>query len=298
MSNNIDSFFVRKNIFVVAGSTFLVSLLFFLYSLKLQNQYLSEATLIPSTNIESGSAVNPRFGSLAKFAGVDIGVSNGNKLSKAIHSLRSRDFLIPIISGGDVPRMIFENLWDDDEKNWKERGWISKLISTDSDGSERLSPSDLALYRKFIQDHYRVYEDSESNIVRIQVILPDPIIAKNLLETIIEGINKKIKYEDVVSAKSTLEFLKLELTKANQIGVKSVLHQLMEQQLQKLALAQTNPHYAFEVIDHPFLADKKFRPRRALIVFWGLFVGGMFGLGYVVFFESGGCYLRGGWGSD
>ena len=79
----------------------------------------------------------------------------------------------------------------------------------------------------------------------------------------------------LAQAESSVNYLKLELERANLLTMQQSVGRLLETELQKAMLAGVNPEFAFRIIDSAQPPNHRSRPRRTQIVVFA-FVAGAF----------------------
>ena len=117
LKNLIEVLWTSKRfIFITISLSFLV---FLLYSLSLEDEYRSEALLVPIE--ESGknlSSINSQLGGLASLSGINVSSSsNVNRIDEALRIIKTRSFFLEFIKDHSVlPLLMAVENWDK-EKN-------------------------------------------------------------------------------------------------------------------------------------------------------------------------------------
>lgn len=77
-----------------------------------------------------------------------------------------------------------------------------------------------------------------------------------------------------------MKYLNGELESASSVELRQSIHRLIEAQVQTIMLANVRQDFAFRVIDPAVVqdADHYVSPRRALLAFMGIVLGGFLGL--------------------
>jgi LPS O-antigen subunit length determinant protein (WzzB/FepE family) len=86
------------------------------------------------------------------------------------------------------------------------------------------------------------------------------------LSTIFEEINHKMRSRALEQSTKRLDYLVDQLKQAPLASVESALAQLVEAEINKKVLIDTDENYSFEMIDPPFIPSEKSSPLRALIL--------------------------------
>ena len=258
------------------------------YSLSLPNIYKSSALLkLNDIHGSNQSTLPSSLGSVASLAGINISGSSQSKLSEGIEVLKSRDFLFQFFQDQNIKPYIFavskvnkktgevifnDNIYDQDEEKW--------MLS-----SSLIEPSMLELYGKFLDENLIIDQDEVTSFVTISIKYVSPKVSQLWADSLIRSLNAKMRAKDKNTATQSVEFLLSEYEKTNIIDLKKILSNLIENEISKISLANSNPEYLFTVIDKPFLPEKKDGPARALICFLVTFLGGLIALLVVLFKE-------------
>ncbi|MAV80526.1 MAG: chain length determinant protein [Flavobacteriales bacterium] len=293
-SNNKDDYEIdlRKLFYIVnKGKKTIFSFVIFFsflaifYSLFLPNIYQSIALLTPNENEESRSSALSGFSSLAGFAGIELPSSNGEGNSaKAIEKLSSLSFfeknLLPEIF---LPELMAIESWDaktnklyfdDDIYDESTNTWVR-----DFSYPQKQIPSSQESFEVFKQKHFLITKDDESGFISLNVKHQSPFVAKKWTELIVSQINTFYREKDKTEAEKTIEYLNEQVSKNSFSEIKQALAELLQVQIQKLALIEANEAYIFDYIDPPAVMEKKIGPNRTLI--WLL--GAIFGLIFSTF---------------
>jgi uncharacterized protein involved in exopolysaccharide biosynthesis len=79
-------------------------------------------------------------------------------------------------------------------------------------------------------------------------------------------------------AEANVVYLQTEMATTNVVTLQQAVGRLVESELQKLMLARGTQEFAFRIIDPAQPPDRRFRPKRVLIVMVGTVVGGLLSL--------------------
>lgn len=279
----------KRILFVTLSVAFAVAILSFFP----KNTYVSSAILSPAQT-ESNSDLNAlsgQFGGLAGLVGIDLGVSDGLS-AQAITTLRSSDFLVGFINSENLKPIIFENKWDKENKAWKAKGAIQRVIEyfenirgADELGTTSNEPGDWRAYKKFTKKYLTVREDPSSDFVEISIASYSPTLSRVVLEKLITRINnhyREIKREE---ARKSIQYLNEQLQKSSSIETQKAIYNIMEAQLKSIMLANIKDDYVFEVISPPFTPEEHSKPKRLVIIFVGLFLGFFCAYTYFLFLQ-------------
>lgn len=265
----------------IAITTIIFALMSVILSLQLPNLYLSEAKLLPNSQQRSSSALSSiagQFGGLASLAGIQLGAGELDKTGYALQLLKSREFIFEFINENNLKPHLFavekwdneaqELIYDDGIYRVDNGTWVLKDNKTDSG-----EPSDLDAYDKFLKKHLAVAQDNDSGVVTISVKHYSPVLAKKLVDLLIDNLNETVKEQDMREAERSINFLELELENTDNVGTQSMFYQLIEQQYQTLMLTKVRNDYVLKTIDKAVVPEKKVAPKRALICMLGTILG-------------------------
>ena len=82
-----------------------------------------------------------------------------------------------------------------------------------------------------------------------------------------------------------INFLNNQAQKMNYEDIKKAIANLQQEQMKSLMLIEANEEFVFKVLDSPIAPERKFEPRRSIIVFWGFMLGIVLSL-IVIFFTD------------
>jgi len=162
------------------------------------------------------------------------------------------------------------NVYDTDKFNPATKEWIS-------DDGLNTPPSTQKAFKKF-KTLFSVSVDKKTSFVKLTIDHPSPHVAKAWILTIINEINKLFKEKDSIESSLAISFLNNQISQTNLAEVKIVLAQMIQQHTQKLMLAESAEEYIFKVLDPPYAAEARLKPRRAIICIIGTILGGFLGI--------------------
>jgi len=270
-----------KWLIIVIGSIFVVSSIF--YALSLSDEYESQVLLAPVSSGDAGggslSKLAGKFGGLASLAGINLG-DNSDKTSLALEIIKSRSFVTKFIEDNDllVPLMAGEK-WDSENNKliinselYSEGVWVR-----DVSPPKKTIPSGLEAYEKFLE-RLSVNKNEENGYITISIEFYSPYLAKSWLELLIKEINDTVRKQDILEASKTIKYLESKADETVINEMKKVFYDLIESQTQTLMLANVRDEYVFKTIDPAYLAEEKSKPKRAFIVIFAAFLGGLIGI--------------------
>lgn len=270
---------------VIIGLTAIVSILTVVIVLMMPNIYKSSVLLSPSEDASGGglSALASQFGSLASLAGVQINDDHVDKTTVALEVLNSRQFIANFVDRNElkVPLMATKK-WDqksnrliiDDDLYDEGTGrWVREVNFPYSP-----EPSDLEVIEHFKKNVLNVSKMQETGLVLLSVSHYSPYLAKEIASQLVKDLNERIRLRDIEEAEKSIEFLKKELDKTAVAEMQNVFYELIEQQTQKVMLANVRDQYVFKIVDPAFVPEEKDKPSRLLILALAILSSGFLGL--------------------
>jgi len=258
--------FLLRNYLLIFGLSFAFGVLIFIASAFMTPVYRAEVLVVPAEESGGGSlsAMLSNFGGLGRLAG--LGGAGPTRKDEALAMLRSRSFVSAFIESNDGFEILYPELWDSEAGSWGL-----------PNGQE---PSEQDRYLKFTESVLNVSENKETGIIEVSISLHDRLVAAQWANTIVRMLNEKFREYVATEAQSSIEYLYGELGKASSVELRQVIHRLIETQIQTVMLTNVRKEFVFRVIDPAVAPDADFTiaPRRALLAFIGLIIGGFLGL--------------------
>ncbi len=266
---------------------FLFSCVSVIYALSIPNQYKSEILLAPLEEESGGLAsIAGQFGGLASLAGFQLGGGVADKSALAIEIMKSRDFIGGFISKNEIliPLMAAKD-WEPQ----KDGLLIDELLYSETESKWvrevnfpfKSEPSAQEAHLAFL-NRLSISQDKQTGYVTVGFEFYSPKLAQEWLMLLIQQLNDEIKKRDVQEASKSILYLKKQLKNTSVAQMQNVFYQLIEEQTKTMMIAEARDQYVFKVIDSPVAPERKSRPKRALIVLVGTFLGGCFGVLIVV----------------
>lgn len=227
--------------------------------------YRSETLL--AFNDEKMSGLNlggaaSQLGGLASLAGINIGGSESEK-EIAVALLTSRRFLEAFVEDHQLLPVLFEKQWNAETKAWR------KKVPTISDGVD--------MFRKRL---LTVNEDRRTGLIRVAIEWRDREAAAAWVNELVQRVNDLTRKWAMDDARTSQKYLDAALEKTGIVELRQSMNRLLEAELKKEMVASVRLQYSFRVIDPATPSDREdfVRPRRLLLVAFGLFSGGIFGV--------------------
>lgn len=274
---------------IIALITAFVLVIGIVYSLILPNIYKSNALLAPVVNNESAlSGAMGEYSGLAALAGISLPNSNKDSNSaKAFEMMSSLSFfennVMPKIFLPDLMAVGYWNSeinkisYDEAIFNESSDSWVRSFSHP-----KKLIPSAQESFEKFKKKHFEIKEDISSGFITLSVKHQSPYVAKQWIEIVVREINTFYRQKDKSKSEDTIIYLNEQMFKTSLREVKEVIAELLQSEIQKLALIEVNENYVFEYIYLPAVMEKKSEPSRILIFILSTFLGVLLGAFIVI----------------
>ncbi|MDN2479985.1 Wzz/FepE/Etk N-terminal domain-containing protein [Vibrio agarivorans] len=270
---------------IIIFTTFIFAVGGVLFALSQPNTYKSQALLTPTQSSASGG-LSGSLGSLAAFAGVNVGGGNqSDPKVEALAVLQSRKFIETFIQKHDllVPLMAIESwneeadrlTYDSDLYDINAKQWLF------DDEGESLEPSLWDAHKAF-KDILSVSEDKETGMVTLSIISKSPFIAQTWVTLLVEDINDWMKEKALTEAGSKIEYLQGQINRTQVVELQNMFYSLVEEQYKTQMLAEVEEEFVFKTIDPAVAPEEKDGPKRALICVLATLLGGMLGVAIVL----------------
>ncbi len=274
---------------IIIATTFVFSIVAVLFVLNLPNIYKSEVTLAPVAE-ESALRIPGQLGGLAALAGVNLGgAGGGEKTALALEILKSRDFIsrfieqndlyLPIMAADGWDRVSNQLVWDPKIYDQNNQQWVRKVKLP-----FQPKPSNLETYEEF-KKLFSVNQDNTSGMVKLSVEHYSPYLAKEWLDKLVKAINEEMRERELTEAERSIAYLNTQIAQTNIADVRTMLFSLIEEQTKTVMLANVREEYVFKTIDPAVVAERKAKPKRALIVVVTAIIAGFLGV-FVVLLMS------------
>lgn len=223
----------------------------------LDRTFIADTVLLRNDYDASQSVSGGLFQNLQGFADV-AGLDLGGQSQKSIaHTkmLTSKHFVLHFIEKHGLAKEVMPNRWNAELKEWNPESGIrwfkytQPIDSVESNNSALANaPSANLLYEEFMKEHLSVRED-KFGVISISVTWHDPILAANICNTFVRDANEYIRDIDVRNLNLNLRELEKQYNSARIEQLKGLISSLMAEQIKNIALAKSQPEYAFIVID-------------------------------------------------
>jgi len=132
-------------------------------------------------------------------------------------------------------------------------------------------------------DSISSYKDKNTQFVQVSFKHISPHKAKEWLDVIIKKLNNHIKDMETDRAKSSLDYLMVEISKTDTTEIKEVISTLIQKELSVLTISAGSENYVFNIIDSPRTAEKKSEPSRLQYLIISFLISLLFSTAYVLF---------------
>lgn len=274
----------RKNL--IAAITILSLVVSTIFSLNMQNIYISKSLLVPTNQDDSLSSKIGGLSSLSGLAGFTLPNTPTSKSQEAIERIKSFEFF----SNQFLPNIKLENLmaikkWKPEENiilydrsvfDSEQNMWVRKVSFP-----KKIKPSDQEAYLMY-KDIINISEDKSTSFVTVSVEHQSPIIAQTWVSLIIKNINEHMKIIDAEQAEKSILYLNQTAASTNVESIKDAISKLLENQMQTLMLTASNEDYIFKKIDSPIIPEIHSKPSRFLIIFLSTVFGMLISIFYIL----------------
>lgn len=110
-----------------------------------------------------------------------------------------------------------------------------------------------------------VGQNDKVGLICVSVERYSPCIAKYLIDTLVNDINKELKRREVAEAKESIQYFSGQLEEMLLADMKNIFYELIEEQTKIVMFAKVSEECVFKTIDKAVVPEKKTKPRRALI---------------------------------
>ena len=231
------------------------------YASTLPTIYKAEVLMIPASGGVSGGSLSNRLGSLADMAGASLGGSSaGAEGEQALARLKTRSFLTNHIKEKNLKPILFASRWSEQGKLWIDKEpsdrEVSELllgmVTTSMDPRDKAGLVTLSL--EWENPH-------------------NPNKIADIANSLISNMNFHAKQRAIVEAKKSISFLEKELEQTSVLNSQTILYSMIEQQMQKIMLANIRDEFVFKIIDPAVVPKHAEKKPVLMVVFIGLILG-------------------------
>ena len=260
------SIFLNQKVLIIS-IVLLVSSTTAIYSLLVEEEWISYTTVVPGENPDIKSSSGGLSG-LASSLGVVNVTSEVSDIDKNIAILESRYFLNKFIRDNDLTKVLFSERWNSADNKW---------ITSE--------PSESEIYDLFFGELLSVNKDRRTGVITIGIRYKDPFFARDTVNNLLEEVNAYIRADIINKSKRNIEFINKNLEEAAQKETRNSLSSLLRSELNELMVAETLDDLAFRVIDPAFIPKQRAYPSRTRMVLLAAFIS-FFGSLFIAFFRE------------
>jgi uncharacterized protein involved in exopolysaccharide biosynthesis len=244
---------LRKHKKMIISLFLLAGIASAVYAFTSPKIYRSECT-IELSQPEKSSLANrlSAFGELGSLVASQVSIGGANSIEQLEIVLKSRELSYKIIQDHHLMPLIFPDEWDKKKQQWKEK---TPLYQDAFEAVKRM---------------LTVMPNRKANTINMAVEYPDPVIARDILNYYIQGLSERLRIQEIEDAAAQRNHLKKELYQTSDPILKARLADIIAQQTEKEALARIQKYYGFDIVDSPFVPEKKYKPKRAMIILLSL----------------------------
>jgi len=271
-----------KKLIILITSIFAIGSVAF--ALNLKNYYKSEAVLALAEPSNDSSMLSSISG-LASMAGINLPGAGSDKSNLVIETIKSRAFLKHLLSIENIlPPLLAAKEYDVDSKQLiydpkvydkNSESWVRKPTK-----NQQIEPSYLEAHEVYLSS-FSITKSKSNGFILMTMDHLSPVFAKNFLNLIIKEANELLRNQDLRESSDAIDFLTSELPKSNLLSMKEAINLLVQSRLETQMMAKINADYVLKVIEPPFVPEKKFKPKRAIICILITIFGGFFAIGWV-----------------
>jgi len=254
-------------------------------SLLMTNMYKAEAVIAPVTQSSKEGGPSAAMAMLAQqFGGLPgIAAPAGTTAAEIVNLLNSHIVREKVINRYNLLPVLFPDDWDAERKRWKaEEGgfsfvylnpmyWVSRvtaLLRPPPPGLAQKTPGvpDVWDGLRELEDIIEVKNNMKENSITVSAQFDDPVMAARLVEYLLTTLTDHMSAEARRVAQTNQKYLESQLATASDPFIKQKIYNLIAQQIETSMMAEVKENFAFKVLDPPKAPDKKFKPKRALMV--------------------------------
>ena len=235
------------------------------YASTLPTIYKAEVLMIPASGGGGGGGgLSNRLGGLADMAGVSLGGSSasvGAEGEQALARLKTRNFLTKHIKERNLKPILFADRWSQQGKLWIDGEPSNREVSELLLGmiTTSMDPRDKAGLVTTLSLEW----ENPHNPNKIADIAND----------LVSSMNHHAKRRAILEARDSISFLEKELEQTSILNSQTILYSLIEQQMQKIMLANIRDEFIFKVIDSAIVPKHAETKPVLMIVFVGIMLG-------------------------
>jgi len=242
-----------------------------IFSLLMPNVYRAEIMLAPIEKKNGGSGFATllgQFNGLASMVGLPLG-NGGTEVNLAV--LKSRAFIKQVVEENRLMPLLFPEKWDEGKNAWR--------VTTPDE-----QPTLWDAYR-LMDGILSVSTDRKNGLTTVSMEREDPAQAASWLTIFIETLNNHLKEQAIKEAEANITYLTKLIEETPLLEMRQSLYAVITEQTRQIMIAKAQQYFAFKIIDPPEVPDKKFKPKRSMIVLLSTFVAAFMAIFLAFFME-------------
>ncbi len=284
MYAEIYKFFLKKK-YLVLCSSLVGFFLAIVISLFLQNIYAASSTVSPTRDNYNNSS-RSQLGTIAQSIG--FAADDATPQLKFAHAyFYSYKFLANFIIKYDlIEELLLFKKYDPSAKQilFKPSKVSLKVIDLFPNGDVDISNTHLQKAVEELRELVRLSPGRENDpSMYLTVFHQSPDFAYFLNKELLRFLNQNIKQLDQDESRSKIAALELLYGEYEAVEVKKAISGLIEAELTKLVLSDSNDGNSFLVLDPPLIPYKKYSPRRTVIALNGFLLGLLLSIVYLIY---------------
>ncbi len=132
--------------------------------------------------------------------------------------------------------------------------------------------------KEFKEGVLTIKDDKRAGLTTIDIDWKDASVAADWANGFVALANERIRTRAIDEATRNIAFLNKQIAQTNVVEIQHALYGVLESETKTLMLANARPEYAFTVIDPAVPPERKYGPKRSLMVLGGMFAGVTVGL--------------------
>jgi len=248
--NLLDMFIVLlKHKWMIFSVVFAAGIIAVIASLLMTNIYRSECTIAPIEQEKASlSSSLSALGGFGAMVASQVGIGGAGSLEKFGIVLKSRELTNDLVEKHKLMPVIFDDSWDEKTKTWKVE-----------------EPPTLQDAYKSMQGMLEIKPDKKNGVLKLGFLFPDPAVAQKLLSYYVDGMSEFLRHQSLENVAIQSKALQEQLITTTDPLLRTKLAEIIAQYVEKETLAKVQKYYGFNVIDPPFVPEKRFKPKRSQI---------------------------------
>lgn len=233
----------------------IVSVSVVLVTLQMPNKYSSTLALLISE--KSNQSISSVLGNIPL-----LGQSSAiQEVELAKYRLSSVSFFNETVYKNDdlAKKVCATNGFD---KSTKKLTYDDGLIGSDSKWIKKVP---LQECHEVFSSNFNISLERSSGIMILEYTSYSPIFSKYLLEIIASEYDQITKNIDLRKLTDSNEYLKEELSNSSNVELRTIISSAIQKNIEQISLLNSRSLFNIEIIDGPFLPEKKSAPSRSTI---------------------------------